>query len=152
MNAGKRSWYPFSASQGSAVGENSTYRLAEPTQVDYRSAGFRYRINILMKTTLETRKCNSCGRDRPIDEFHRDRTKSDGYKRQCRECRAVSRTAYVERKTAAAQRVAAERDHVAMAKRAALKILVERHEREFMQIANDQLRRLNGPKTWKSLA
>ena len=40
---------------------------------------------------METKECNSCHISKPLSEFNRDRSTSDGRRRRCRECRNKSR-------------------------------------------------------------
>jgi len=36
---------------------------------------------------METKKCNKCGRELPLSEFHRKAASPDGYQEACKECK-----------------------------------------------------------------
>lgn len=35
---------------------------------------------------METRICKICGIEKPIDQFHKEKRRKDGYKTQCSQC------------------------------------------------------------------
>lgn len=46
-------------------------------------------------TTGTLRHCSKCGQDKPLDEFHKDSSRKDGFSRWCKECKiSVSRKWY----------------------------------------------------------
>ncbi len=44
----------------------------------------------------ETKRCTKCGEEKPLSEFHRDRTKSDGRKSWCKLCTSGYQREYYE--------------------------------------------------------
>ena len=42
------------------------------------------------KNMPELRKCNTCGRELPLDQFSKSNTSKDGYKHKCRECMKIA--------------------------------------------------------------
>lgn len=40
-----------------------------------------------MKSTV-TKRCQSCGFDKSLSDYHRNKTKSDGHNGICKECQA----------------------------------------------------------------
>ena len=51
----------------------------------------------------ETKRCSKCGVEKPLSEFHRDKTHKDGYHNQCKECKKKYRAANRERLNARAK-------------------------------------------------
>lgn len=52
------------------------------------------------KTTMDTKVCNTCGRELPLSAFYRNPTKSKGVEQWCKECKAARRKANEEYKRA----------------------------------------------------
>lgn len=42
-----------------------------------------------MSKTIITKQCSKCKQSKPLSEFHRNRSKKDGYHNQCKICRSV---------------------------------------------------------------
>lgn len=42
------------------------------------------------KNMPELRKCNTCGRELPLDQFSKSNTSKDGYKHKCKECMKIA--------------------------------------------------------------
>lgn len=40
---------------------------------------------------MATKQCTKCNRDKPLDEFHKDRTRRDGHAGQCKACKRAYR-------------------------------------------------------------
>lgn len=49
-----------------------------------------------MSMEAKTKVCKSCGKELPILEFYRDRTKKDGHGNECKECRREYQKAYAK--------------------------------------------------------
>jgi NAD-dependent SIR2 family protein deacetylase len=47
-----------------------------------------------------TKRCSKCGEVKPLEEFHRDRSKKLGRRSRCRECERQSERIYQPRSTA----------------------------------------------------
>lgn len=48
---------------------------------------------------METKVCNHCGRELPLDNFYKKKDAPDGLQRTCKEChREASRKSYAKRK------------------------------------------------------
>lgn len=45
---------------------------------------------------VDTKRCNRCQRDLPLDAFARDRTRRDGLQNRCRDCQAKAAARYLE--------------------------------------------------------
>ncbi len=43
---------------------------------------------------MKLKVCNKCGEEKPLEEFGKNRTRSDGYTRQCKKCRQEYRRRY----------------------------------------------------------
>ena len=48
----------------------------------------------------ETKRCTKCGETKPLDEFHRDRSKKQGRRSRCRECERQYERIYHPKSTA----------------------------------------------------
>lgn len=42
------------------------------------------------KNMPEFKKCNTCGRELPLDQFSKSNTSKDGYKHKCKECMKIA--------------------------------------------------------------
>lgn len=107
-----------------------------------------------MKTdvkAIKTKRCRGCERVRPITEFHKDRTRCDGYKAQCADCRDKKRDNRIAIRKEERERTSFVEQRKAQARRVALKRLVALHEREFVRLASEEYRRLDVPATWQAI-
>ncbi len=75
--------------------------------------------------------CSNCNIDKPLEEFHKDRTQKDGYKKICKPCRSKVQKNYRQTKTV-------EEDNsqvlVETLRSRAMVKLVENHKKEFIHI------------------
>ncbi len=46
---------------------------------------------------LKTKKCRKCTVEKPISEFYKDSTKTDGYNNRCKECLKLDHAKYYEK-------------------------------------------------------
>jgi len=56
------------------------------------------------------KRCSKCGEVKPLEEFHRDRSKKQGRRSRCRECERQYERAYYPRSTAHRQEYPLLRD------------------------------------------
>ena len=57
-----------------------------------------------------TKRCTKCGKDLPLDAFHRDRSKKQGRRSRCRECERQYERIYHPRSTTHSQEYPLLRD------------------------------------------
>lgn len=74
----------------------------------------------------ETKRCSKCGEVKPLEEFHRDRSRKLGRFPQCRECERQYERAYYPRSTAHRQEYPLLRDRA---------WVEQQYSREFRSIA-----------------
>lgn len=93
--------------------------------------------------------CNSCGKWKIFDEFHRDKTQKDGFKKACRPCRSdiqkKYRTVKVSGNTPEYDRLLVE------ARGRALRRLIELHPDEFMTLLARYKREVGIDPKWHNL-
>lgn len=60
-------------------------------------------ISLMAVRRRKSKNCSLCGKEKPLDCFHKDRGTLDGHYNQCKKCRkGVSRKDYISRKEAIA--------------------------------------------------
>lgn len=50
--------------------------------------------------TMTTKRCPRCKREKPVTEFHKDRSRKDGLNHRCRDCHRAHRREYVKKNAA----------------------------------------------------
>lgn len=96
-----------------------------------------------------TKVCSACKQEKPVTEFSKDASKSDGLYTRCKECKksGTKRSEAVRAREAAAEAALVltdeERQTVeAAANRAAIKELIGNHQTEFIGLVDRHRRRL----------
>lgn len=94
---------------------------------------------------VRTKTCRACGETKPVSEFHKDRTRGDGYKARCATCSSKGNR---ERRVEDAHvRLADDRKIVARV--AAIKRLVAMHDRDFQKLLADEYLKAGIDKVWR---
>lgn len=88
---------------------------------------------------MQSKTCILCHKTKPLEEFHKDRTRGDGYKARCASCSSRARAARNQTRTQPKQ----NGDRVSIARVAAIKRLVSLHERDFRRLLDAELKRVN---------
>lgn len=97
---------------------------------------------------ITSKVCNKCGDEKPISEFHKDRTQKDGYKNLCKPCRSGVQKGY---RNAA---VTEETNDAAMTGEArimAIKALIENHKQEYLVLLSRSKKKLGIKSKWISV-
>jgi len=89
-----------------------------------------------------TKTCRICKETKPVSQFHRDRTRGDGYKARCAACSSKGR-----RKVDAVE--ARQSDAKSRANVAAIKRLVTLHRRDFDKLLADEYMKAGVGMKWE---
>jgi hypothetical protein len=108
-------------------------------------------VTLVEDPEIEGKYCNGpCGEFKSFDEFHKDRTQKDGYKKACKVCRSGIQKRYRTQKTSTGS---TEYDRLlSEARSRALRRLVELHQKEFLNLLARYKREVGIDPTWKQLS
>jgi hypothetical protein len=100
---------------------------------------------------IDGKRCNGpCGEVKPYDDFHKDRTQKDGYKKACKDCRSGIQKRY---RTAKTNTRSPEQDRLLVEARGkAIRRLIELHKTEFLHLLSRYKREVGIDPTWKQLS
>lgn len=100
--------------------------------------------------TGETKFCSSCEEELPLTDFHRDKTHSDGYKSNCKNCRSGKPAErYATPAAEYAGKTAKELETLARSK--AIKRVLDNHWEEFEVLISRYRKEVGLKPTWHAL-
>jgi len=112
------------------------------------------------KQKPKTKTCNTCKKRKKLDDFNKDRTKADGVRNHCKECRrARERKRSADRRQEIREKSAIQKAYDGKrsdANRAAILALINKHRSEFQYLTKNEYRKRglldsNGKPQWQGL-
>lgn len=102
-----------------------------------------------MNEPIESQVCRGCNVDKPLSDFHKDRTQKTGHKHTCKKCRSTVQGRLKTSKNKPSSPV--EEDLSKLAVIRAIQELQSRYEMEYRQLLKYHRKKLGITSTWQEL-
>jgi hypothetical protein len=100
---------------------------------------------------VQKKTCRVCGETKPLSEYHKDRTRGDGYKARCASCMSRRNLSRTQERQQHSKANAQRDERKSVARVVAIKRLVEAHTVEFQKLLADEYVKAGVDPTWQPL-